>query len=189
MGRFAENRVTEQKTDVELTFAVAAGDQSALGELYTRHCAAMAALGRQFKLHGDALSDIVHDVFMELWQKAGDFAPEKGELRTWLAVRLRSRCIDRIRRESRRSELEEENAELLRPRAPTPPGTDTIQRNRLRRAVLALDAELREVTQRAYFDGSTTSEIAESLNIPHGTVKSRIRRAREVLFIAMTETT
>ncbi|MEZ4461820.1 MAG: sigma-70 family RNA polymerase sigma factor [bacterium] len=189
MGRIAEIRVTEEKTDAELIQAVAAGDRAALGQLYSRHAAATAALGRQFKLGGDALSDVVHDVFMELWQKAGDFDPARGELRTWLAVRLRSRCIDRIRRESRRAALEEQHGDFLRPRVPTPPGTDVVQRNRLRAAVMALDHELREVTQRAYFDGATTFEISQSLNIPHGTGKFRIRRAREVLFIAMTEST
>ncbi len=185
---FDEIRLNQTTTDTELMLAVSAGDQAALGEVYRRYSTAMHAIGRNFRLPNEDLGDVVHDVFLELWQKAHEFDPERGGLLTWLAVRLRSRCIDRIRKGQRRSELLRLNPDAMRPRDITPPGAATVQRNRLRQAVQDLDDELREVTKLAYFDGSSTSEIATQLDIPQGTVKSRIRRAREILYAAMTDT-
>lgn len=184
---FHGNRLNHTKTDVELMRAICAGDQSSLGEVYGRYATALHAVGRNFRLSNEELSDVVHDVFLEVWQKAHEFDPERGSLLTWLAVRLRSRCIDRIRKENRRSDLLKLNPDAIRPRDVTPPGPATVQRSRLRQAVHDLDDDLREVTKLAYFDGVSTSEIATHLDIPHGTVKSRIRRAREILYIAMTE--
>lgn len=167
--------------------AIAAGDRDALGEVYRRYTTAMHAVGRNFRLRNEELGDVVHDVFLELWQKAHEFDPERGTLLTWLAVRLRSRCIDRIRKEDRRSDLLSQNPDTMIPRTMTPPGTSTVQRNRLRQAVQDLDDDLREVTKLAYYDGVSTSEIATHLNLPQGTVKSRMRRAREILYVAMTD--
>ena len=173
-------------TDVQLMTAIAGGDSSALGELYGRYAAAVMALGRKFNLGDDTLADVVHDVFLEVWERAADFDPQRGTVLAWIAVRLRSRCLDRKRTSSRRAELLEQHGERLRPRTPTPPGAAAIERTRLREAVARLDEDLREVTTLAYFDGASTSEIAATLQIAQGTVKSRMRRAREQLYQAMT---
>lgn len=178
--------VTEERTDSELMLAISGGDRDALGELYGRHASTVTALARKFRLGDAAVDDVVHEVFMWVWERASEFDPARGSLVSWLAVRLRSRCIDDIRKQSRRAELLAENADSLRPRTPTPPGTEAVERNRLRQAVAELEDDLREVTQLAYFDGVSTREIAEQLEIAQGTVKSRMRRAREALHVALT---
>lgn len=185
LGHSPESFVTTLRSDNEIMLAISAGDRDALGELYERYAAAISAFGLRFVAE-DALHDIVHDVFLEAWEKACDYDPIRGTVLTWLAVRLRSRCIDRVRKANRRSELLAEHADVLRPRQMTPPGTAIVERSRLRTAVSELDDDLRDVTQLAYFEGASTAEIAKRLDLAQGTVKSRMRRARRSLYVAMT---
>ena len=87
----------EPGRDQSLMAAAAVGDESALGELYDRHAGAMLGVAlRILKLRQDA-EDLVHDVFVEAWQKAADFDAGRGSVRSWLLVRVRSRGVDRLR--------------------------------------------------------------------------------------------
>ena len=184
-GRAQEPLLTETRDDQELMLAVCGGDQHALGALYGKYGVAVKALGRRFRLPEAELDDVVQELFLEAWEKASEFDPRRGAVLTWLAVRLRSRCIDSLRKTARRGELLEANAAALRPREATPQEL-AAERTRLRDAVLGLDEDLRKVTQLAYFEGASTLEISEQLGLAHGTVKSRMRRAREVLYVALT---
>lgn len=168
-------------------FAIAGGDRDALGVLYDRHASAVTSVAARFGMSREAREDLVQDVFLQLWEKAADYDPERGTVLTWLVVRIRSRCLDRLRKSKRRAELLAENQDAsLRPRELTPPGTRAVERSRLRTAVDDLDDELRQVTRMAYFDGLSTRSIAAELDIPRGTVKSRMRRAREALHAVLT---
>lgn len=170
-----------QNTDAELMLAVAGGDREPLALLYDRLGPAVASAAARFGLAEEALEDILHDVFLEVWAHAYEYDPERGEVLTWLVVRLRSRCLDLLRQRARRTRLVGANEDRLRPREPTPPGPAAVMRSRLRSAVAALDDDLRQVVVMAYFEGATTLDIAESLGIPRGTVKSRLRRAKAAL--------
>ncbi|MEM1416935.1 MAG: sigma-70 family RNA polymerase sigma factor, partial [Myxococcota bacterium] len=121
--------------------------------------------------------DAVHDLFVEVWQRAGDFDPRRGSVRTWIAMRLRSRCLDRLRR----AKVRENKAPEARP--PEPP--DVIKRAvdepKVRAALEQLGAPHREVVLLSYFAGLSSTEIAERLSIPVGTVKSRMRAALTAL--------
>ncbi|GEM_PF-679870 len=171
-----------EKTDLELIIAVSGGDRDSLGTLYQRHAKTLSGIVSRFKISVEAKEDLIQEIFLEVWAKAFDYDPKKGSVLTWLAVRTRSRAIDVYRKELRRRALLEKNSEVARPRVPTPPGTFVVQRSLLRDAISTLDEDLRVVTMLAYFDGETTNNIALSLGIKQGTVKSRLRRAREVLY-------
>ena len=173
-------------SDAELITAIAAGERDALGALYDRHAATIAAVGARFGMGLEAAEDIVHDVFLDVWASAYDYDPTRGTVVAWLVVRMRSRCLDGLRKTTRRSRLLEAAEEKLRPRELTPPSVRGIERNRLRGAIAQLDEDLQEVTRLAYFDGATTREIADDLGIAQGTVKSRMRRAREALLVLLT---
>jgi len=160
--------------DPDLVAAMARGDSQALGTLYDRHCPTLLAAGVRILGNQREAEDLVHDVLMEAWQKAGDYDPTRGSVRTWLLVRLRSRALDRCRRAGRiRVEtMEEHTLDDVLPAPEGDPG-QSLDHARVRRAVLDLPAAQRQVLELAYFEGLSSSEIAERLPIPIATVKSR----------------
>jgi RNA polymerase sigma-70 factor (ECF subfamily) len=161
------------QADALLWEAMVDGDRVALARLYDRHAPGLLALA--FRVLGSApeAEDLVHDVLLEAWESGDDFDPRRGTVRTWLAVRTRSRALDRLRARGRRREVEpppggEEPGRV----APDDPSLAPDQR-RLRAALVDLPETQRAVLALAYFEGWSASEIAENLQLPIGTVKSR----------------
>ncbi len=167
---------------------MARGDNAALGVLYDRHCPALLATA--LRILGDTreAEDLVHDVLLEAWQKAADYDRARGSVRTWLLVRLRSRALDRWRRAGRIKiqTMEARTVEELLPALADDPG-QTLDHARVRRAVDELPEPQRRVLELAYFEGLSSTEVAEQLEIPIGTVKSRTAAGLAKLRAAMQD--
>jgi RNA polymerase sigma-70 factor (ECF subfamily) len=166
----AGNSPSDDAGDEALVAAMAAGDQGALATLYERHAAFLLGLGLRIVREKREAEDLLHDVFLEAWRGAKDFDPKRGRVRTWLAIRMRSRALDHQKsaRVSRNTgdgglELVVDDAELASP-----------DHRRVRSALAALGPDQRKVVELAYFEGLSCSEIAERVAIPIGTVKSRL---------------
>ncbi|MFO0696445.1 MAG: sigma-70 family RNA polymerase sigma factor [Polyangiales bacterium] len=156
---------------------VARGDREALGVLYDRHAGLALALARRMLGEVREAEDLVHDVFVEVWQRAGDYDPSRGSVKTWILVRVRSRCLDRKKSPSRTRRVALADPPSI---ADDPARTDPsrgIDGARLGAALAALTEEQRAVLVLGYFEGLSSSEIAERLGIPLGTVKSRVHAA------------
>ncbi len=166
----------EEESDLALVRELARGDQRALATLYDRYAGVLNQLGRRILRESQEAEDVVHEVFMDLWQRAGDYDPERGTVRTWVMLRMRSRCLDRVRsaRVSRSVSLRPEELEALF-KAPDEPGTP--DGTRLRALLADLPPAHLEVLALGYFEGLSCTEIAERLAIPVGTVKSRVAGA------------
>jgi RNA polymerase sigma-70 factor (ECF subfamily) len=162
--------------DEELVTAVAGGSRSALGELYDRYAPVLVALGRKIVGELREAEDLVHDVFLEIWRQAGDFDVARGSARAWIFMRLRSRALDRRKapRIARAVRLDDELDRVADDRADPSLAPD---RAAVRRALAGLPDEQRVVIELGYFEGLSSSEIAERKNLPIGTVKSRTAAA------------
>jgi RNA polymerase sigma-70 factor (ECF subfamily) len=170
----APTLVWSELDDVELIREASRGEVGAISCIYDRFAGLLLTMAE--KILGDRAmaEDLVHDVFLEVWRHASTFDPARGSVRTWILVRLRSRALDRLRSAKTRREVatpddHEPNlaAEEVEDPALMP------DRRAVRRALEELPAEQREVIELAYFHGLTSSEIAERMNSPLGTVKSR----------------
>lgn len=163
--------------DEQLVAAVAFADEAALAELYDRHASAMLGVALRVLGSRSDAEDLVHDVFVEAWQKAGDFDASRGSVRSWLLMRVRSRGIDRLRslHAARRRGLLGGEADAAD--AAIAPVWDTPDRERARKALEALSDAQRTLVELAYFEGMTCSEMATHCGIPIGTVKSRLSAA------------
>ena len=159
--------------------ALADGDVDALGELYDLHHAPVRAFARRLLGDDASAEDLVHDVFLEVWERAGDYDPARGSVRSWILVRARSRCLDRRKSPavSRRREM-----------PPDPPQEGVPERierlvdsTRLEGVLSRLPPEQREALLLGYCDGLSSTEIAARTAVPVGTVKSRVHAAMQRL--------
>lgn len=169
--------------DIVVLRRLAKGDRSALGVLYDRYASLLLALGLRILRVRREAEDVLHDVFLELWRHAGDYAPERGSVRSWMLLRMRSRCLDRVRSHgfSRVVALEGDTA-----RQSTPELYERGLDGARARALLdRLPDSQREVLALGYLEGLSFSEIAHRLDIPLGTVKSRVAAAMQTLRSAL----
>ena len=167
--------------DVALVAAMARGDRDALAKLYERHAGVLLGLALRIVRERREAEDLLHDVLLEAWRCAKDFDPNRGRVRTWLAVRMRSRALDlkksaRVSRNAGDAGLEV----LIDDRERTSP-----DHARVRKVLAELGPDQRQVLELAYFEGLSCSEISTRIAIPIGTVKSRLaaglQRLRERL--------
>lgn len=161
--------------DVELVRAMARGDRSALAVLYDRYGPIMFALALRIVRERREAEDLLHDVFLEVWRSARDYDPDRGRVRTWLTIRMRSRALD-LQKSARVSRNVGDDSVLDRVAADGDIA-ESPDRSRVRTALAALPTEQRQVLELGYFDGLSCSEIAERLGTPIGTVKSRVAAA------------
>ena len=164
--------------DRALVAALQQGDRRALATLYDRHAPQLLGLALRILKDRTDAEDLLHDVFLEAWNKAASFDPARGTVRAWLVTRVRSRSIDRLRslNTARNHAMAEARA---RPEESDPQDdpSDGPDRRRAREALRSLPPEQRQVIELAYFAGLTCSEIGARVDIPVGTVKSRLSAA------------
>jgi RNA polymerase sigma-70 factor (ECF subfamily) len=152
--------------------------------LYDRFSPILLGAAVRFFRDRREADDLVHDVFLEAWQHVREYDAAKGSFRSWLLLRLRSRALDRMgRAEFRKTSSLEDGPGATEPRAR--PGADTLDVIAVRRALEGLEADVRSVLERTYFEGLTAREIAEQANVPLGTVKSRLARGLSALGVAL----
>jgi RNA polymerase sigma-70 factor (ECF subfamily) len=177
----ANGRENEGDGDASLVARMARGDRLALGELYGRHSARLFAV--LLKILGDRAEaeDLLHDVFLEAWRRARDYSTARGTVAAWLVLRARSRAIDRRRSAPRARSVPLEGADLPERGDPeADPGRISDQK-RLGDVFSVMSADEREVILLGYFEGLSSTEIAERIGKPVGTVKSRTRSGLEKL--------
>lgn len=178
---------TDDAADAALLARVAAGDQQALAAVYDRHSGLLLGLGVRLLNNRAEAEDVLHDVFVEAWKRAADFDPARGSVRTWLAMRMRSRCLDRQKSPRVSRSVEYDTSEAARTAAPEQDPLLRLQRVRVREALATLSDDQRTVVELAYFHGLSTNEIAARTGVAQGTVKSRLFAARDKLAKALVE--
>lgn len=159
----------------------------ALSELYDRY--SRLAFSLALNLVGDhaTAEEITLDVFLRVWEKAGTYRPGQAKVSTWLTSITRYRAIDVLRRRGSRPEQRSVSwAEVSSDAMLSTDGLEqmaelAMQRQRVRAAIAELPPDQKQALALAYFEGYTHRQIAEALDQPLGTVKTRIRLAMQKL--------
>ncbi len=165
----------------------------ALSELYDRYHRLVFSVA--FNSVGDygTAEEITQDVFVRVWEKAATYRVSLGQVNTWLSSIARHRSIDVFRRRSSRPESRSTTWDELPGWAlPNVEGPEerailAIQQQRVRASIAQLPEEQQQVLGLAYFKGYTQRQIAEMLDQPLGTVKTRIRLAMQKLRAQLQE--
>ena len=171
--------------DQELIALMARGDDGAFREFYRRH--AGAALGLAFRILRDRglAEDAVQEAFLAAWRQAGSYRAAQAKPSSWLLTFVHHRAVDSVRRQQRHSSDPLELETLDSPTADDAAVTGMPTRAWIQEALARLSTPAREVLELAYFADLTQIEIAERLDAPLGTIKSRTFNALRQLSYAL----
>jgi RNA polymerase sigma factor (sigma-70 family) len=172
----------EAASDEECVRQLALEKPEALKPLFKRYAPLVFHIASQ-TLDSATAEDVVQDVFLSVWRKADTFDPHRGSFRPWLLQIAHFRILNELRARSRRPRLDPDvDAEILDelPDTGTEPQEAAWQAYRqeaVRAAVDRLPPVQRQALSLAFFDELTHDQVAVALNLPLGTVKTRIRAA------------
>lgn len=158
---------------------LADGDSTALEEIYS--ATRVKLFGICLRILGDQkeAEDALQDVYINLWQRADRYDPERASPIAWLATFARNRAIDRLRTgKVRGGAVPVEEAAPLPDEAPLADAllVDAEQSAQIHKCLGALDENVQTHIRAAFFDGSTYAQLSEAAEVPLGTMKSWIRR-------------
>lgn len=170
--------MSAQPTDSEIMRRIRRQDQQALSELYTRYGGPVYSIAMRVLRNPSHSEEVTQDIFLRVWEKGEQWDPEKGKLSSWLLTMARHAAIDRLRKETRRPDISDAPLEDMPEIVSRIARVDTPQwqNGQLLREMLGeLPDEQSQVIDMAFFSGFTHSQISEQLDLPLGTVKTRVR--------------
>jgi len=169
--------------DADLVTRCQRGDDGAWSELVDRYGRKVYAIAWHFTYDRAEAEELTQDCFLKLWENLDRYEPTEASLLAWIAALSRNLCIDHYRKRRREKGfrfLSEEAVTSVLP-AGDDPQADAVRRERVRfllEALADLPDELAEVVMLRDLDGLDYREIGDFLELPDGTVKSRLNRAR-----------
>lgn len=181
----------ESLEDHQLMERISSQEKPALDALYGRYMSPVYSLA-MFMLKQQALAEeVTQDIFLNIWLKAGSFKPDRGQPKAWIMSVAHHKIVDVIR--SRRRAIvmtEPADFEVLEQLPAGGASTEqqveqNLERERIMKALATLPEPQREVITLAYFEGYSQSEMADRLNQPLGTVKTRVRLAMQKLRVVL----
>lgn len=163
-------------------------DKDAFAELFVYFAPRVKTYLMRLGADDGRAEELAQEVMVTVWRKAGYYDRRQASVSTWIFRIARNRRIDALRRDNK-GELDP-NEPLLLPEEETPPDDAVSAQQReahVRAAMADLPAQHIELLKLAFFEGLSHSEIAARLDMPLGTVKSRLRLAFQRLRITLAE--
>ncbi len=177
--------------DDQIITLIANGEKEGLEVFYNRYASSVFSLARYMLKESTLAEEVTQDIFLNLWLKASSYSPQRGTPRAWFMSVAHHRIIDVIRARKRSAQSTNQVPhELLDLHPSRQVGTEeqahrNLDREHIIMLLEDLPEEQREVIVLAYFEGYSQSEIANKLNQPLGTVKTRVRLAMQKLRAAL----
>jgi RNA polymerase sigma-70 factor (ECF subfamily) len=183
---------TEKRSDQWSLLLVRVGeerDRQAFAKLFSHFAPLLKSFAQASRHEGwfPGLSEeLVQEVMIKVWQKAGGYKPEKASATTWIYTVARNCRIDMLRRKSNTQHLPLENEDFWHePDEETPVSLLRQKRSedRVQASLQQLPKEQDEILRKVYLEGKSHAEASEELGLPLGTVKSRVRLALQKMQI------
>jgi len=176
-------------SDAQLVTMIARYNEVALAETYRRHGGAVFGLARRVLNGAAEAEDVTQEVFLRLWNRPERFDATRGNLRSWLLTQSHARAVETIRSLTARRQREINDAHKAARGAydMQHEAWDVVLAEDVKKALDSLPPEERRAIELAYFEGYTYIKVAEILNEPEGTVKSRIRNGMRRMRATLVE--
>ncbi len=173
--RCERQEVTRIRTLEELLTLVPSGDPSVFSEIYDQTASLVYGLVLRIVRAPSIAEEVTQEVYLQIWRQSGGFDAGKGSARTWITTIAHRRAVDAVR-----SNQSARTREMASPADPLVPDVaeaaiESDERQKVRVALGELTVLQRDSIELAYFDGLTYRQVAEHLDIPLGTVKTRMR--------------
>lgn len=186
------------QTSNTLIRAVAEGDDAAMAVLYDRYAQAIYSLALRVVRQPGVAEEVVQETLVRVWRAAPTYEGGPAGFEAWLFRIARNLCIDQLRRQRVRPEIDEPMQPEAQDENPLDTLADTatdvaeavwtrLRRVQIREALAALPSEQRRALELAYFEGLSHREIAERLGEPLGTIKTRLRLGLQKLALSLQE--
>jgi RNA polymerase sigma-70 factor, ECF subfamily len=168
----------EVRADEDLLLAVARGDQGAFEALYDRLAPLVHGIVRRVVRDPAQSEEVTQEVLVEVWRTATRFDPDRGSARSWVATMAHRRAVDRVRSEQA-SRVRTETVGIREQGRDHDEVSEQVEQRleyqQVREALSVLTDLQREAVELAYFQGYTYRQVAELLDTPLGTIKTRMR--------------
>ena len=165
-------------SEQELVALLQQRNEKAFSYLYDNYSGALYGIVNSIVTDREIANDVLQNVFINIWRKIESYDAAKGRLFTWMLNIARNAAIDEVRskgyRDSQKNQSFPENVDANIGGAVSEPAFKDVG---LRNLLSKLKSEWRVLVDLSYFQGYTHEEISKVLNIPLGTVKTRIRSA------------
>jgi RNA polymerase sigma factor (sigma-70 family) len=165
-------------SEEELVGALKNQETVAIKALYDMYSGALLGVISRIVLQSEVAEDILQETFVKIWNSSGSYDPSKGRLFTWMMNIARNLSIDKLRskdfKNSNKNQHLENNVDLVDAQKGVSFNADTLG---VKDLVDNLRPDFKSVLDMVYFKGYTHVEAAEKLNLPLGTVKTRVRMA------------
>lgn len=165
----------EKQQDTRLLKRIAEGSQDAFDEFYEKYASFILHIAIQIVADKNEAEDVMHDIFLQVYEKPKQFNPKRGSMKAWLAVMTKNRCIDRLRKKKpvlvhklemleTEDDVKTELSVLMK-----------IEKELIIDALKQIPEKQQNVIYGIYFQNMTQKELSKTLNKPLGTIKSLIR--------------
>jgi RNA polymerase sigma-70 factor, ECF subfamily len=168
--------------DQALLAKIVNGDSSALDTLYDRYARVVYGLALRIVGESELAEDVVQETFWRVWRRARTFQTDRGKVAAWIFGIAHNLSVDELRRQRSRPRpiYDTDETPVLRDREDhrmdvVANALENDRRRLIGAALQQIAADQREAIELAYFSGLSQSEIAERLQSPIGTIKTRIR--------------
>lgn len=177
-------KVIDSEKERILLGKISLKDEKSFAELYDRYSRIIFSLALKIVKNREDAEEILQNVFLQIWDKAASFDSQKGNVYAWIVTMTRNKSIDKIRSKDYKSDSKNIDlnerlvynvkffGNLTIDSASASERTDFVKN-----ALGQLSAEQKSIIDLAFFNGLTQSEISSELNLPLGTVKTRMRQA------------
>jgi RNA polymerase sigma factor (sigma-70 family) len=165
-------------SEEELVSKLKSQDTLAIQALYDMYSGALLGVISRVVQHTEVAEDLLQETFIKIWNSAGSYDHSKGRLFTWMMNIARNLSIDKLRskdfKNSNKNQDIENNVDFIDAQKDVTFNADLLG---IKDLVTSLKPEFKIVLDMVYFKGYTHVEAAEELNLPLGTVKTRVRMA------------
>ncbi|WP_443944652.1 RNA polymerase sigma factor [Pedobacter sp. AW1-32] len=165
-------------TEPQIVLGLQSKDSQVLKTIYSMYSSALYGVISRIVINTELAEDVLQETFVKIWQSAGNYDESKGRLFTWMMNIARNLSIDKLRSKDFKNSLKnqdiENNVSFVEEQNKVTFNPDVLG---VKQLVDNLKPDLKEVLDLVYYKGFTHVETAERLNLPLGTVKTRVRLA------------